>query len=216
MDKVAVGWELFGFYIGFSLCNWRTPLWRRLALYPNTKCTCVHMVLFHIWVMEFYVGYSTEIPPPTSLISGWNSVDLGFTFPPPHSALSPPEAVGKEGRTRFFFWRRETQLAFLKSLTSISWHRFWRNLKFGILGVAFKVNPFKVDYNFPGSEIGENKQINQRRPGLNPISPTHQRHNSPQVTLYILTSIPEFAKQSKIYTKVKTMSWSHSSKESLC
>lgn len=45
---------------------------------------------------------STEIPPPTSLISGWNSVDLGFTFPPPHSALSPPEAVGKEDRTRFF------------------------------------------------------------------------------------------------------------------
>lgn len=68
MDKVAVGWELFSFFTGFSLCNWRTPLWRRLALYPNTKCTCVHMVLFYIWGMEFYVGYSTEIPPPTSWI----------------------------------------------------------------------------------------------------------------------------------------------------
>ena len=139
--------------------------------------------------MEFYVGYSTEIPPPTSWISGWNSVDLGFTFPPPHSALSPPEAVGKEDRTRFFFWRRETQLVFLKSLTSISWHWFWRNLRFGILGVAFKVNPFKVNYNLPGSEIGENKQINQRRPGLNPISPTHQQHNLHK-SLY--TSWPPF------------------------
>lgn len=64
--------------------------------------------------MEFYVGYSTEIPPPTSLISGWNSVDLGFTFPPPHSALSPPEAVGKEGRTRFFLKKKRNPTGILE------------------------------------------------------------------------------------------------------
>lgn len=62
------------------------------------------------------MGYSTEIPPPTSLMTGWNSVDLGFTFPPPQSACSPPEAVGKEDRTRFFLKRNP--LVFLKSLTS--------------------------------------------------------------------------------------------------
>lgn len=160
------------------------------------------MVLFHIWVMDFYMGYSTEIPPPTSLMTGWNSVDLGFTFPPPQSALSPPEAVGKEDRTRFFFEEEKPNWYSWKALeASISWHWFWRNLRFGILGVAFKVNPFKVNYNLPGSEIGENKLINKRRPRLNPISPTHQQHNPPQVTLYILTSGPEFAKQNKIYTR---------------
>ena len=56
--------------------------------------------------MDFYMGYSTEIPPPTSLMTGWNSVDLGSTYPPPQSALSPPEAVGKEDRTRFFLKKR--------------------------------------------------------------------------------------------------------------
>lgn len=57
------------------------------------------------------------------------------------------------------------------------------------------MNPFKVNYNLPGSEIGGNEQTGEKRWGLNPSSPTYQQHNPLQVTVYISASIPEFAKR---------------------
>lgn len=85
------------------------------------------------------------MPPPSSWISGWTSVNAGFKckFPPPGSELSPSEVVGKD----------RTRLAFLKSLRSISRHLFRTNLRLGIPEMAFKVNSLKVNYFLPGSEI---------------------------------------------------------------
>lgn len=92
-----------------------------------------------------------ETPPPTSVASEWMFSKSGI------KPISQVQSSRKKDWMKFFY-SRETQAAFLKSLPSTRRHLFRASPRLGILWIALKCWCFtavKTQEFLPGSESGD-------------------------------------------------------------
>lgn len=124
-------------------------------------CAQTHKVTFTYEWPDRYILQALPhgTPPPTSVASEWNGCSQSLAL-----NLSPKFKSSRKKDWMKFFYSRETQAAFLKSLPSTRRHLFRASPRLGILWIAVKCWCFtavKTQEFLPGSESGDEHTHNR-------------------------------------------------------